>query len=94
MVKSMKKQEHIQKMANIICSMENKPSLCKDCPGKRGGCFSIPKAELLYAAGCRLPEQGTVIITQQELDEIRESEYDRGYDAGKEFQSWYDLSAD
>lgn len=39
----MNKQEHIQKMANIICS-------------------------------------------------IKEAEYDRGYDAGREFQSWYDLS--
>jgi len=46
-------KQAIEEMANIVCEMADKPSKCKDCGGRKGGCFTIPKMEKLYAADYR-----------------------------------------
>ena len=43
----MNRQQKIETMAHLVCEMANKPNSCKDCPGRRGGCFTIPKMEKL-----------------------------------------------
>lgn len=51
------KRPQVYEMAYLMCEMERKPKTCKECPGSKGGCFSIPKAEALYDAGFRKEEE-------------------------------------
>lgn len=47
----MNKQRRIEAMANSICEMANKPDSCEQCPGRKGGCFTLPKMDKLIHNG-------------------------------------------
>lgn len=49
----MEQQKQLEEMAQLVCEMARKPDTCKSCPGRKGGCFTRPKMELLFAAGYR-----------------------------------------
>jgi hypothetical protein len=86
----MKKLEHIQKIANLMCDKESKPLLCINCSDKKN-CFSINKAETLYEAGCRLSDPNIVTLTRLELTSKEKTAYEQGYEAGRKFQRWQDI---
>lgn len=46
-------EKQIEEMANIVCEMALKPNSCRECDGRKGGCFTIPKMKILYNAGYR-----------------------------------------
>lgn len=49
----MNKEKQIQEMAHMICSMASKPKSCRECGGRKSGCFTLSKMEILYNAGYR-----------------------------------------
>lgn len=55
-----KKKPQVYEMAHLMCSMANKPENCTNCPGVKGGCLSITKAEALFDAGFRKQEKKDV----------------------------------
>ena len=47
------KNEVIEEMAYLVCEMASKSKSCKECGGRSGGCFTIPKMKKLYEANYR-----------------------------------------
>lgn len=46
-------ENQIEEMAHLVCEMALKPNSCRECDGRKGGCFTIPKMKILYNAGYR-----------------------------------------
>lgn len=51
-------KEQIEEMAHIVCEMALKPDSCRECKGRKSGCFTIPKMKLLYDEGYRKQKEG------------------------------------
>lgn len=47
----MREKNEAEAMAYIVCEMESKPTSCDSCPGRKGGCFTIPKMQKLIENG-------------------------------------------
>lgn len=69
----MNRQQQIEAMAYLVCEMANKPDSCKDCPGRKGGCFTIPKMEKLVdnALKCLEPFEVREIVEKQQEEILR-----------------------
>lgn len=44
-------QTQAEEMAYIICEMAGKPASCRECLGRKSGCFTIPKMKKLIKRG-------------------------------------------
>ncbi len=49
----MSREKQIEETAFLVCEMANKPNSCRECGGRHGGCFTIPKIKILCEAGYR-----------------------------------------
>lgn len=74
------KEKQIEEMANIICKETSNKGLCEKCGFKKHEqfgytyqCHKFDDAQALYNAGYRKIDEGSVVLTEEEFSEFRQT---------------------